>query len=148
MRFNALSFITPASRSLLTEYKDRRVTQGNMTYNYLPINLISQSARFNTLSFRFNLGNCDIFYPRLFYLSIAYSSHFSDYQTILNVVHRQSRRSYVESPTSFTMLYRTIPCYREHYVRPHPVNRGRNASQVVILLCLRRGRRETTAGLG
>ncbi|KYN36325.1 hypothetical protein ALC56_09285 [Trachymyrmex septentrionalis] len=29
---------------------------------------------------------------------------------------------------------------REHYMHPHPVNRERNASQVVILLCPRRGK--------
>lgn len=42
---------------------------------------------------------------------------------------------------------RTIPVLSwEHYVHPHPVNRERNASQVVILLCLRRGKTWNDSG--
>lgn len=50
------------------------------------------------------------------------------------------RRSYVNT-SSFTMLYRTILCYHGSTTYTlHPVNRGRNVSQVVILLCSRRGK--------
>ncbi|EGI60048.1 hypothetical protein G5I_11839 [Acromyrmex echinatior] len=58
------------------------------------------------------------------------------------------RRSYVDSSTSFMMLPDDPVLSREHYMHPHPVNRERNASQVVILLCLRRGKtRERRWGL-
>lgn len=67
-------------------------------------------------------------------------SRLSDRSAIRNVV-------VVVSPLLrevFHEFYDVIPddsvLSWEHYVRPHPVNRERNVSQVVILLCLRRGK--------
>lgn len=129
-----------------------RITHRNITYRYRFLSAVfcradELSQSFNTSYFCFNFGNCNFFYtPRLFSESgESICRNFPIIGLFTNSERRRhrrrSRRSYVNSPASFMMLYRTIPVLSwEHYVHPHPVNRERNASQVVILLCLRRGK--------